>query len=126
MAHYARVNADNIVTYVTPIPNEMITDENGVEHEERALPHLYSTISESVGDRWIQTSFNNNFRSKFAWPGYSYSDELDAFIPPKQDDSWILNTEKKEWEPSMEKPKEGATDYIWDNELNNWKPVYFN
>jgi hypothetical protein len=60
VAHYARVNSDNIVTYVTPIPNSMITDENGTEHEDRAIDHLNATVPTSDGDRWIQTSYNNN------------------------------------------------------------------
>ena len=84
MAHYARVDSNNVVTYVTPIPNEMITDENGVEHEEWGLEHLYKTIPDSVGNRWIQTSYNNNFRKKFAGIGYTYDEKLDAFISPKQ------------------------------------------
>ena len=39
MAHYARVNSENIVTYVTPVDNEIITDENGIEREELGVAH---------------------------------------------------------------------------------------
>jgi hypothetical protein len=127
MAYYARVNDDNIVTYVTSLPNEMITDENGIEHEELALSHLYSTIPDSVGDRWIQTSYNNNFRKRYAGLGYSWNEEFDAFIPPKPHDSWILNMENLDWEAPIPKPKrvEDGPYYIWDEEILNWKPVYY-
>jgi hypothetical protein len=126
MAHYARVNTDNIVTYVTPIPNEMITDENGVEHEEWALDHLYSTIPDSVDDRWIQTSYNNNFRVRYAGFGYTYNEESNAFIPPKPHESWILNEETADWEAPVPMPEsvEGGPLYTWDEEIGNWKPVY--
>ena len=126
MAHYARVNSDNIVTYVTPIPNEIITDENGVEHEERALDHLYSTIPDSVGDRWIQTSYNHNFRKRYAGLGFIWNGELDAFIPPKPYDSWTLNTETVDWDPPIPMPEvtEDGTKYDWDESSGNWKPRY--
>ena len=123
MAHYARVNSDNIVTYVTPIPNEMIIDENGVEHEERALDHLYSTIPDSVGDRCIQTSYNNNFRKRHASLGYTWNEELNAFIPPQPFASWTLNTKTANWEPPIPMPEliEGEPLYVWDEEIGNWK-----
>lgn len=126
MAHYARINSDNIVTYVTPIPDEMITDANGVEHEKLALGHLYETIPDSVGDRWIQTSFNNNFRKRFAGLGYSYNEELDAFIRPKPFDSWILNPETLDWEAPIPMPEEieGEPISVWDEEIGNWRPAY--
>ncbi len=126
MAHYARVNSQNIVTYVTPIPNEMITDENGIEREELAFEHLYSTIPDSVGDRWVQTSYNNNFRKRYAGLGYTWNENLDAFIPPQPYQSWILNEETADWEAPVPMPEitEGGPTYSWDEELGNWKPNY--
>ena len=119
MAHYARVDSNNIVTYVTPIPNEMITDENGVEHEEWGLEHLYKTIPDSVGNRWIQTSYNNNFRKKFAGIGYTYDEKLDAFISPKPYPSWIFNDEIIDWEAPVPLPDQDK-DYFWNEDLKKW------
>lgn len=126
MSHYARINQNNIVTYVTPIPNEMITDENGVEHEEKALEHLYSTIPDSVNDRWIQTSYNNNFRNKFAGIGDIWMEDLDIFISPKPYESWIFNQETLTWESPIPMPKivENGPDYVWDEDIVNWRPIY--
>jgi hypothetical protein len=126
MANYARVNSNNVVIHVTPIPNEMITDENGVEHEEWAFDHLYKTIPDSVDDRWIQTSINNNFRKRFAMPGYTWNENLNSFIDPKPYDSWIFNEETCEWEPPKKMPiiYEGGPGYIWNESILNWEPVY--
>jgi hypothetical protein len=116
MAHFARVNSDNIVTYVTPVRNELMT-VNGVEIPEMGIAHLYSTIPDSVGDRWIQTSYNNNFRNYFAQEGYTYDEELDIFIPFSPFPSWSFNRETKKWEAPIEQP-EGA--FIWNENEQSW------
>ena len=97
MAHYARVNQDNIVTYVARVSNDIIVDINGVEHEEWAYGHLYQTIPDSMGDDWVQTSYNDNFRVRYAGVGYTYDRTLDAFIPPKPFDSWSLDNQTFDW-----------------------------
>lgn len=125
MAHYARVNQENIVTYVTPIPNEMITDENGVEHEHRALSHLYETIPDSKNDRWIKTSYNNNFRNKFAGRGDTWMENLNAFISPQPYPSWSLNTSTCKWEPPVPMPEnvETGSEYVWNEDIGNWELI---
>jgi hypothetical protein len=125
MAHYARLNSNNIVTYVTPIPNEMITDKSGVEHEEWAFDHLYSTIPDSVGDRWIQTSYHNNFRVRYAGIGYTYNEDLDAFVPPKPYDSWIFNEINADWDPPVSMSDDGNF-YTWDENSLSWVQVVNN
>jgi hypothetical protein len=122
MAHYARVNQNNIVTYVTPIPNEMITDKNGVEHEEWAYKHLYETIPDSLGDRWIQTSYNNNFRNKFAGIENIWREDLNAFISSKPYESWILNEDTCSWNPPVEYPIDNNK-YKWNESNQSWDLV---
>lgn len=116
MAHFARVNSENIVTYVTPVRNELMTI-NGVEIPEMGIAHLYSTIPDSVGDRWIQTSYNSNFRKYYAGIGFKYDDELDIFIPLQPFPSWSFNRETLEWEAPIPKP-EGL--YMWNEETQEW------
>ncbi len=116
MAHFARVNSDNIVTYVTPVRNDLMTI-NGVEIPELGIAHLYSTIPDSVGDRWIQTSYNRNFRKNYAGIGCKYDDELDIFIPLQPFLSWSFNRETLEWEAPIPKP-EGL--YMWNEETQEW------
>lgn len=122
MAHYARVNKENIVTFVTPIPNEMITDVRGTEHEEWAFKHLYETISDSLDDKWVQTSYNNNLRKNYAGIGYTYDEQRDAFIPPKLFESWILNEETCLWEAPVPYPTDGKV-YNWNENLGDWVEI---
>lgn len=126
MAHYARVNSDNIVTYVTPVLNSLITDESGVEHEEWGVKILHETIPDSVGDRWIQTSYNNNFRKRYASIGGTWNEELNAFIPPKAYESWTFDSEELLWAPPVPFPpvEEGVRGYYWDEDVKNWIPEY--
>ncbi|NBW58875.1 hypothetical protein EBR43_14095, partial [bacterium] len=51
--------------------------------------------------RWKQTSYNNNFRKRYAGISYSYNEELDAFIPPKPYASWVLVNETADWESPL-------------------------
>ena len=127
MAHYARINSNNIVTYVTPIPNEMITDINGNEHEDWAYKHLYETIPDSLEDRWVKTSYNNNFRVRYAGIGYTYNETLDAFIPPKPFASWVLNETTADWEspvgpaPTLTQAEiDSRSFYRWDEDNGEW------
>lgn len=126
MAYYARVNSENVVVYVTPVSDTMITEENGVENEDQALNHLYTTIPDSVGDRWIRTSYTGEFRKRYAGMGYIWNEELDAFIQPRPYASWVLNTQSCEWDPPVPIPQtsEDGVQYTWDEENVNWKPVY--
>lgn len=71
MAHFAEINSNNIVTRVIVGDNN---DPNGDEG--------YKWITETFGGRWIQTSYNNNFRGKFAGIGDVYDEVNDIFYTP--------------------------------------------
>lgn len=118
MAHFARVNSENIVTYVTPIDNELITI-NDIEIPEIGVAHLYQTIPDSIEDKWIQTSYNHKFRNCFAAIGYSYNPELDIFIQKKPYPSWIFDTNSLTWEAPIKKPSDNKF-YDWDENNMNW------
>lgn len=100
MAHYAFLNDNNIVT-------EVITgrDEDEVVEGVSDWEAHYSAIR---GQRCLRTSYNTYagvhanggtpFRGNYAGIGYTYDEALDAFIPPKPGDDWILNEETFSWE----------------------------
>ena len=48
MAHYARLNSENVVISVTTLDNSVLTDENNVEQDGLALAHLYRTIPDML------------------------------------------------------------------------------
>jgi hypothetical protein len=105
MAHYAKVNNDGIVEEV------LVAD-----------PDYISTLDESF--RWIQTSYNSNFRKNYAGIGYTYDRVRNAFIPPKVLASSKFVEETCVWEPHTPYPadKEIYTQK-WDEENLVWKEI---
>lgn len=71
MAHFAEIDDNNIVLRVLAVDNSM---------ESEGETFLSETLG--LGGRWIQTSYNANFRGCFAGIGYSYDAVQDIFIAP--------------------------------------------
>jgi hypothetical protein len=103
MSHFAEIDNDNIVQRVIVAEQDFIN-------------------SGAVGDsfRWIQTSYNNNFRKNYAGTGYTYDKTRDAFIAPKPYPSWTLNDDTCRWEPPSSYPDDGKK-YEWDEDTTSWK-----
>lgn len=79
MAHFARVE-DNIVREVIVVNNDVLKDENGVEQEAIGVAFCQSLYGENT--EWIQTSYNGNFRGKYAGSGDKYDPVKDEFVSP--------------------------------------------
>lgn len=112
MAHFAKLEGDTVVEVVV-IHNSVLTI-NGVEFERLGEEFC----AKLFGGKWIQTSYNKNFRKNFAFPGYTFDQVRNAFIPPKPFNSWVLNEETCLWEPPIEYPKNGP--YSWNEENQSW------
>jgi len=95
MSHFAQIDENNIVTQVIVVANEDIQDANGVEVEEIGIAFCKKLLGAETN--WKQTSYNNNIRVRYAGIGYSFSEELNAFIPPKPWPSFVLNEETADW-----------------------------
>ena len=104
MAHFAEIDANNIVTRV------LVFDDN----------YTNSDCTTLLGGDWIQTSYNNNIRKNYAGIGYTYDSNLDAFIAPKPFSSWVLDTDTCRWEAPIEQP-EG--DYTWNEDKLIWEEI---
>jgi len=115
MAHFAKLDDNNTVLEVLVVHNN-ITTIDGVESEQAGIDFLTNLLGYS---NWKQTSYNNNLRKNFAGVGYEYSQDLDAFIPPKTFNSWILNTSTCLWEAPVAYPTDGK-DYTWNEEDQAW------
>ena len=76
MAHFAKINSDNIVEQVIVVNNEILLDSEGVEQE--ALGAAF--CEELFGGTWIQTSYNGNFRGYYAGVGMKYDLTKDEFV----------------------------------------------
>jgi hypothetical protein len=80
---------------------------------------------ENLGGTWRQTSYNGTIRKNFAGIGFTYDEELDAFIAPQPFESWTLNTQTAKWMSPSPYPQDGRI-YEWDEENLNWKEVEVN
>lgn len=124
MAHFAKLDENNVVTEVHVVANRDTSDANGVEKEYIGQAFLEKLF----GGTWKQTSYNGNIRKNYAGIGYTYNADIDAFIPPKPFASWTLNNETAQWEAPTPMPADAGTGeppkmYSWDEDTVNWVEV---
>ena len=117
MAHFAELDANNVVLRVIVVDNKDNSDANGVEKE-----HIGAAFCERLlGGNWKQTSYNGNMRKNYAGIGHTYQADIDAFVPPKPFASWVLN-DKAQWEAPVAMPTDGKM-YSWNEEQKQWAEV---
>lgn len=120
MAHFAKLDDQNIVVDVNAVNNETISNLPFPESEPVGVAFL--TEWSGGYSNWKQTSYNSNFRKNFAGIGYTYDAALDAFVPPKPFPSWLLNTNTCQWSPPIPYPTDGKM-YSWNEETQQWVEV---
>lgn len=126
MAHFAKLDENNVVIFVTVGRDE----DNGKEAE----------LTARTGDVYKQTSYNTRggvhyqadgtpsadqskaFRKNYAGLGYTYDAGRDAFIPPKPFNSWVLNETTCLWDAPVPMPTDGKR-YTWDEATTSWVVV---
>ena len=78
MAHFARLDADGIVTEVIVVDNATLgtpeTEANGVK-----WLNDFDTLRGLAPARWVQTSYNGKFRGQYAGMGMIYDATTDTF-----------------------------------------------
>ena len=123
MAHFAELDTNNIVKRVLVVNDDYLKDENDNEVEALGRAHM----EQVHGGKWVQTSYNNNIRKRYAGIGYQYHEELDAFILPSPFPSWVLIEETADWESPVgpapeltEAQVESRSFYKWDEENLEW------
>lgn len=115
MAHFAKLDENNIVTFVTVGRDE----DDGKEVE----------LSERTGETYKQTSYNTiggvhlnggtPFRKNYASIGSIYDSVRDAFYRPQPFPSWTLDEQTCFWNPPIQKPNDGKA-YFWDENIKDW------
>jgi hypothetical protein len=118
MAHFCRLDENNVVTQVIVVANEDTTDTNGVEVEEIGVAFCKKLLGAETN--WKQTSYNNNFRVRYAGISYLYSEELDAFIAPSPHNSWVLVEETADWESPLGSAPELTEEEIASRSFYKW------
>jgi hypothetical protein len=123
MAHYAKLDSNNIVSNVFVGMDESNTEdlpEEFTSWEEYYTDYLGVTVK--------RTSYNTlenahrdggtAFRGNFAGIGMKYDSSLDAFIYPKPYPSWTLD-ENYTWQPPVPYPTDGGV-YTWADGSGTW------
>ena len=118
MSHFAKLDANNIVTFVTVGRQE----DDGQE----------AALTARTGDVYKQTSYNTSggvhrlggtpLRKNYAGIGYTYDSERDAFIPPKPFASWLLDENTCWWNAPVPYPDDG-NHYLWNEETQSWVEI---
>ena len=127
MSHFAKLDENNIVTFVIKARQE----SDGME----------DAFSESTGEVWKQTSYNTRggvhydpetgepsedqskaLRFNYAGIGFTYDEDRDAFIPPKPYESWVLDEDTCLWVAPVPYPTDGEA-YVWDEDAGDWVVV---
>ena len=116
MAHFAEIDTNNIVLRVIVVNNEDTADGDG--NEVDSIGEAFCT--NLLGGTWRRTSYNHNYRFRYAGKGMTFDAGRDAFIVPQPYPSWTLNDDTTEWEPPTPMPGEG---YLWDEATTSWVEV---
>jgi hypothetical protein len=119
MAHFAKLDENNIVTEVIVVNNNVILKSDGTESEYKGKVFLNGLFGNAT---WVQTSFNGNFRKQYADIGYKYDETNDIFIAPQPYHSWVLD-ENFDWQSPTSYPTDNKI-YIWNEETLSWIKPY--
>jgi len=101
MSHFAKLDSNNIVENVIVAEQDFIN-------------------SGAVGDsfKWIQTSYNGNFRGKYASIGDTWDKVNEVFISPQPFPSWTLDADFT-WNAPIAYPTDDLM-YSWDEDTTSW------
>ena len=117
MAHFAKLDDNNVVLEVHVVSNDALDPSN---EEESGIAFL--TEWSGGHSNWKQTSYNGTFRKHYAGVNFTYNESLDAFIPPKPFSSWVFDEENYLWVSPVERPTEGGL-YSWNESTLSWDEV---
>ena len=121
LGHYAFLDENNIVTQVI-----VGKDEDDLAEGIASWEDHYGELMNQVCKR---TSYNTAagehslggtpYRGNYAGIGFTYNEDLDAFISPKPYASWVLNEAKYSWEAPVAMPEDEGI-YVWDEDSTSW------
>lgn len=122
MAHFAKIDDNNIVVDCIVISNNSAPDP-APSHSEPTGQQFIAGLAvhdERMAGTWLQTSYSGAFRKRFAGIGFRYDPVADVFIEPSPYPSWILDADH-DWQPPTPYPTDGGM-YYWDEGTLAWVP----
>ena len=129
MAHFAKLDANNVVEQVIVVANEDTADVSGVETESIGVGFCQKLMGASTN--WKQTSYNANFRGNYAGIGFTYMTNVatlgvgstDIFIATQPHASWAIGVNTAQWYPPA---NPGAAPAISDSDRDAGKYYAWN
>ena len=133
MAHFAEIKSDNHEILRVVVISDQDVNNNGGELSTEAETWVANNIPQDKlikaaeggtypNTYWKQTSYNNNFRGRFARVGGTYDSVNDVFVEPKPFPSWVLQDNNYQWEAPVDKPDNtGYSTCVWYEEDQKWK-----
>ena len=134
MAHFAKLDANNIVTQVIVVDNDEIKDTNGNETEAIGVAFCQKLIGADTN--WKQTSYTaiggTGFRGNYAGIGMTYMTNVqtlgvastDIFIKVQPHDSWTVGVNTASWFAPIAEPALTSSQ-ISDNKTYYWDEVAY-
>jgi len=103
MAHFAEIDINNKVIRVLTACNQDIATHGGELSEEAA--NYFGTYTPFLenGVKWVQTSYNHNFRKQFAGIDSTFDISKNKFISPQPFSSWSLDA-NDDWQSPVAYP----------------------
>ena len=125
MAHFAELKEKTDPTVFTADTHLIVervigVDNAHVESDEHVSGENWCSTFFGGGN-WKQTSYNANFRKKYAGKGDRYDSSKNKFIGPQPFASWSLNA-SDDWEAPVTYPTGDQSDYSvsWDEDNQRW------
>jgi hypothetical protein len=80
MAHFAKIE-NNRVMQVIVVNNETLKNKEFPESEKIGIEFCQSLFGADT--QWLQTSYNEKFRGRYAGVGMTYDKKKDEFLAPE-------------------------------------------
>tara|TARA_R110000744_G_scaffold6931_1_gene23879 strand:- start:1802 stop:2251 length:450 start_codon:yes stop_codon:yes gene_type:complete len=144
MAHFAELDANNVVQRVVVVGNDVTTANGPLGENDKHVDGESWCINFFKGGTWKQTSYNSSFRKQYAGVGYTFDFAKDKFIAPQPFPSWSLDS-NDDWQAPVAYPTvttygdnapysiswdednqqwkasdDQSNEYVWDSESSSW------
>ena len=132
MAHFAKLDANNVVEQVIVVNNDDLKDNSGTEVESIGVAFCQKLLGAST--TWKQTSYNATMRGNYAGIGFTYMTNVatlgvgstDIFINQQPHASWTVGVNTARWyppanpgeAPALTSDEQAANKYYVWNESN--------
>jgi hypothetical protein len=125
MASFAQLDENNKIINVIKISNDETIDNEGNEVEDLGIQRCRQIVGDE-NSKWIQTFFGDTETTRKGNParinGY-YDESLDAFLPEKFYQSWVVDEENLSWKAPVPMPTNASESqfYRWNENIVNWE-----